>query len=68
VVHPDYQRQGIGTRLMNELLAALPVWRILLVADGDARRFYQHLGYEPFGDVLARFDQTKLYDSEQSPI
>ena len=53
---------------MNELLAALPVWRVLLVADGDARRFYQRLGYEPFGDVLARFDQTKLYDFDRSPI
>ena len=39
----------------------LPVWRVLLVADGDARRFYQRLGFEPFGDVLARFDRTKLF-------
>jgi GNAT superfamily N-acetyltransferase len=66
VVHPDYQRRGIGTRLMNGLLATLPVWRVLLVADEDARRFYQRLGYEPFGDVLALFDQTKLYDADQS--
>src|ERR1700722_11511655 len=52
-MHPDYQRRGLGTRLMNELLATLPVWRVLLVADGEARRFYQRLGFEPYGDVLA---------------
>jgi hypothetical protein len=38
----------------------LPVWRVLLVADGDARPFYQRLGFEPFGDVLALFDRAKL--------
>jgi aralkylamine N-acetyltransferase len=63
VVHPDFQRQGLGTRLMSEVLATLPVWRILLVAEGDARRFYQRLGFEPYGDVMARLDRTKLYGS-----
>lgn len=63
-VHPDYQRRGIGTRLMNELMAVLPVWRVLLVADGDARGFYRRLGFEPFGDVMARFDRGKLFDPE----
>jgi len=62
-VHPEYQRRGIGTRLMSELLAMLPVWRVLLVADGDAREFYQRLGFAPFGDVMGRFDHTKLFDA-----
>lgn len=66
VVHPDHQRRGIGTRLMHELLAALPVWRVLLVAEGDARDFYRRLGFEPFGDVMGRFDRGKLVDPAPS--
>lgn len=62
VVHPDYQGHSVGTRMMEELLAALPVWRVLLVAGAHVSEFYERLGFEPFGDVLARFDRTKLYD------
>lgn len=61
-VHPDYQRRGIGTRLVSELLAVLPVWRVLLVADDDVKDFYRRLGFESFGDVMARFDRTRLFD------
>jgi ribosomal protein S18 acetylase RimI-like enzyme len=62
-VHPDCQRRGIGTRLVNELIAMLPVWRVLLVADGDVKDFYRRLGFEHFGNVMARFDRTKLIDA-----
>jgi ribosomal protein S18 acetylase RimI-like enzyme len=61
-VHPDHQRRGIGTRLMSELLAMLPVWRVLLVADGDAGEFYRRLGFEAFGNVMGRFNPGKLFD------
>jgi ribosomal protein S18 acetylase RimI-like enzyme len=63
-VHPDHQRSGIGTRMMQELMSALPVWRILLVADGEARPYYRRLGFEAFGDVLARLDRDRLYDRD----
>jgi hypothetical protein len=53
---------------MNELLVTLPVWRVLLVADGEARRGYQRLGFEPFGDVMARFDRTMLFDPPEGSI
>lgn len=59
-VHPDYQRQGIGSRLMQELIERLPVWRVLLVADEDAQPFYTRLGFKRYADVLARIDRTKL--------
>lgn len=61
-VHPDYQRQGIGTRLVNELISMLSAWRVLLVADGDVTEFYRRLGFEPFGNVMGRFDDTRLLE------
>lgn len=64
VVHPEYQHRGIGTRLMNELIGMLPVWRVLLVAEGDAREFYRRLGFGSFGNVMGRFDDAKLFGTE----
>jgi len=61
-VHPDYQRRGIGTRMMDEVLSALPAWRVLLVADDDVRLFYSRFGFESFGKVFARIDRLKLSD------
>jgi ribosomal protein S18 acetylase RimI-like enzyme len=59
-VHPQYQRQGIGRRLMQGLLERLPVWRVLLVADQEAQPFYTRLGFKHYADVLARIDRQKL--------
>jgi GNAT superfamily N-acetyltransferase len=62
VIHPDYQRQGIGAALMREVLVRLPVWRVLLIADGDAARFYGRLGFQPYGDAMALLDRSRLRD------
>lgn len=62
VVHPDFQRQGIGSAMMHEMLARLPVWRVMLVADDDAQPFYARLGFTSYGDVMARLDWDRLYD------
>jgi len=62
VIHPDYQRQGIGAALMREVLGRLPVWRVLLIADGDAARFYARLGFQPYGDTMALLDRSRLRD------
>jgi ribosomal protein S18 acetylase RimI-like enzyme len=34
-VHPDYQVQGVGRLIMQDLLEQLPVWRVMLVASAD---------------------------------
>lgn len=62
-VHPEFQRQGIGRQMMGELLARLPVWRVMLVSDGDTNDFYAKLGFAPFDHVLARFDRSRLFDA-----
>ena len=62
VVHPDWQRHGIGTQMISELLQRLPVWRILLVADGDVKDFYRRFGFDDYTDVMARFEPDRLYD------
>ncbi len=63
VVDPEYQRRGIGSQVMIELLARLPVWRVLLVADREVQPFYRRLGFDGYDDVMARIDRTKLFDS-----
>jgi aralkylamine N-acetyltransferase len=62
VVDPNYQHQGIGTKLMSELLARLPVWLVLLVADRQVQPFYRRLGFESYNGVMARCDRVKLFD------
>lgn len=54
-VHPDRQRQGIGTRMLLRLLAHRPERTALLStmdADTTARRLYRRLG---FADLLTAF-------------
>lgn len=62
VVHPDCQRHGIGSAMMHALLARLPVWRVMLVADEEVQPFYGQFGFAPYGDVMARLDWERLYD------
>ncbi|MFD7156851.1 GNAT family N-acetyltransferase [Kribbella sp. NPDC059898] len=48
-VHPEAQRQGLGTALMTELMRDLPHRRALLgtdVDDGPAPRLYRRLGWQ----------------------
>ncbi|HTV95436.1 MAG TPA: GNAT family N-acetyltransferase [Steroidobacteraceae bacterium] len=40
VVDPGYQRRGIGTRLLSELLARLPVWPPLCQAPSSIRSYF----------------------------
>jgi len=62
-IHPDYQRQGIGQHMMEELLNRLPVWRVMLVADEGVQEFYRSLGFGSYPDVMARLDWARLHDA-----
>lgn len=57
-VLPDYQRTGVGRRLIETLIAHLPVWRIMLRADADVQPFYRKFGFDRYEDVMARVDST----------
>lgn len=62
-VHPEYQGLGIGRSMIAALLDRMPVWRVVLVADGDVQEFYRKLGFEKYPGVMARLDWSRLYDS-----
>ncbi len=49
IVHPDLRRQGVGTRIMGELMALLKEHRLLptLVATPGNARFYEQFGFAP---------------------
>ncbi len=46
LVHPDYQRQGIGRKMMQTLQSRyVDFHQQMLTADGDAIPFYESLGF-----------------------
>ena len=55
IVHPDYQRQGIGTQLMNRIEAAFGAVERFELFTGhkseNAIRLYERLGYRMFKQV-----------------
>lgn len=54
LVHPDYQRQGIGTKLMSMLKQHYQGFHMqMLVADNDAIAFYQKCGFGTAGNTQA---------------
>jgi ribosomal protein S18 acetylase RimI-like enzyme len=61
-VLPEYQKHGIGRRMMQELLARMPVWRVMLVADESVQGFYRAFGFQNYGDVMARLDPERLVE------
>lgn len=54
IVHPAYQRRGIGTRLMQEMLECYPdVNQVVLLTDDteETRRFYEAAGFRESGEA-----------------
>lgn len=50
LVHPNYQRQGVGRLMMHALLEKYRDFhQLMLVADGRAVEFYQGLGFHRAG-------------------
>jgi ribosomal protein S18 acetylase RimI-like enzyme len=50
LVHPDYQQQGIGKRMMQKMQSRYAGFhQQMLTADGMAIEFYKRLGFERAG-------------------
>lgn len=48
IVHPDYQKKGIGTQLMNRMISHLRkqnVYMISVIYDAQLSSFYQRFGF-----------------------
>lgn len=53
LVHPDYQRRGIGRLLMQALLAKYEGFhQLMLTADGEATAFYEQMGFSRAGRTV----------------
>ena len=52
IVHPDYQRQGIGREIMRRLMHRYEQYhQQMLVADGNAIEFYRKCGFRRAGQT-----------------
>ena len=53
LVHPDYQRRGIGRKMMTAMLEKYADFhQIMLTADGNSVRFYEGLGFAKAGSTV----------------
>lgn len=52
LIHPDYQRKGIGRKIMQAMQSCYEGFhQQMLTADGDAIEFYKALGFEKAGQT-----------------
>ena len=59
VILPEYQRKGIGKRLMEKIHSRLPVETIILYAVPGKEIFYQELGYCKMRTAMAKRIQNE---------
>ncbi|MCL1137302.1 GNAT family N-acetyltransferase [Shewanella pneumatophori] len=53
LIHPDFQRQGIGRQVMELMQGHYHGFhQQMLTADGDSTAFYQSLGFERAGQTV----------------
>ena len=62
IVHPDYQKKGIGTALINAIFEKYQnVYQIVLLSDEDNVGFYKKTGFKKVSDMgCCTFIKTKI--------
>lgn len=63
VVHPDYQKRGIGRRIVEGLLEKVPHCNVILYASPGKEQFYSKAGFYKMKTGMARFLDTKRMQS-----
>lgn len=60
VLLPGYQRQGLGTLMMNHLLEGLPPGSVILFAAPGKEPFYERLGFHRLKTGMGHFPRADL--------
>ena len=56
-VVPEFQRQGLGARIMQAILDRLPGYNVILYASPGKEDFYRKLGFRRMKTGMARFQR-----------
>jgi GNAT superfamily N-acetyltransferase len=54
-VVPEFQRKGIGTKILRSILARLPQYNVILYASPGKEKFYESLGLRKMKTGMALF-------------
>ena len=57
---PEFQRNGIGTTIMNNILSRLSHCNIILYASPGKEGFYQKLGFRKMKTGMAQFKKSEI--------
>lgn len=63
VVDPDYQKQGIGRKLMETLLSRLPKRSVMLVSTHGNEEFYRKLGFRKLRTAYMLQDNFQAWEA-----
>jgi hypothetical protein len=66
IVSPDYQRQGLGRKLMSLVLEELGDRTTLLKATPQGRPLYEKMGFQTYGEI--RQHQGTVFQSQIVPL
>jgi len=59
-IAPEYQKQGIGTAVMEDLLERLPAGNVILYANPGKEGFYETMGFRRMKTAMARFKRPDI--------